>query len=109
MGCLVPHNEKRLLGGTSSVDASTSPFVIAIKNAGIKGLPSVFNAVILLAVVSVANSAVYAASRTLAGLGASGQAPAQFCYIDRKGRPLIAIGFTFYRSAVLCMRIKTIK
>ncbi|KAG6840193.1 hypothetical protein C0991_008329 [Blastosporella zonata] len=38
IGLLVPYNEPRLLGGTS---AAASPFVIALKNAGIKGLDRV--------------------------------------------------------------------
>lgn len=36
---LVPYGDSRLLG-TSSTDAKASPFVIAINNAGITGLPS---------------------------------------------------------------------
>lgn len=95
VGCLVPYTDPRLLDAKSSVDISTSPFVIAIKNAGISGLPSVFNAVILIAVLSVGNSAVYAASRTLAGLAAMGQAPKQFGYIDKAGRPIYALLLTF--------------
>ena len=63
IGCLVPSNDPRLLNGSSSVDAASSPLVIAIENGGIKGLPSLMNAIILIAVVSVANSAVYACSR----------------------------------------------
>lgn len=93
VGLLVPYNDPRLLG-SSSADASASPFVISIKNAGIKGLPSVFNVVIMIAVLSVGNSAVYGCSRTIAALAAQGFAPKFFAYIDRKGRPLYAIGLS---------------
>ena len=92
VGLLVPYNEKRLIGSSSS-DAKASPFVIAINNAGIKGLDSVMNVVIMIAVLSVGNSAVYGSSRTLAALAEQGQAPQVFAYIDRQGRPLIAILF----------------
>ncbi|KAG7661578.1 uncharacterized protein J8A68_004947 [[Candida] subhashii] len=90
VGMLVPYSSPRLLGA-SSVDATASPFVIAIQNGGIKGLPSVMNVVIMIAVLSVANSSVYASSRTLAALAASKQAPQILGYIDKKGRPLVGI------------------
>jgi amino acid transporter len=91
VGLLVPYNNKKLLSGSSSADAKASPFVIAIENAGIKGLPSVMNVVIMIAVLSVGNSSVYGSSRTLAALAEQGQAPRFLAYIDRKGRPIWAI------------------
>lgn len=78
--------------GSSSADASASPFVIAIRNAGINGLPSVVNAVIMIAVLSVGNSSVYGSSRILAAMAEHGQAPQILGYIDRCGRPIVAIG-----------------
>ncbi|KAL8984781.1 MAG: hypothetical protein Q9177_004608 [Variospora cf. flavescens] len=91
VGLLVPYTDPRLIGQSSS-DAKASPFVIAIKNAGITGLDSVMNVVIMISVLSVGNSAVYGSSRTLAALAEQGQAPRFLAYIDRKGRPLKAIG-----------------
>jgi amino acid transporter len=88
---LVPYGDPRLLNGSSSEDAKASPFVIAINNAGISGLPSVFNVVILIAVLSVGNSSIYASSRTIAALADQGQAPRFLAYVDRQGRPLWAI------------------
>ncbi|CDO55185.1 hypothetical protein DV113_000861 [Geotrichum candidum] len=93
VGLLVPYNDERLLG-SSSVDITASPFVIAINNAGIKALPSIINVVILISVLSVGNSSVYGCSRTLAALADQGQAPKILGYIDRKGRPLVGIGIT---------------
>jgi len=49
------------------------------------------NAVILIAVLSVGNSSIYGASRTLAALADRGQAPKILGYIDRSGRPLVSI------------------
>jgi len=94
VGCLVPWNDPNLLNGTSSSDANASPFVIAVKNAGIGGIPSVMNVVILIAVLSVGNSSIYGSSRTLAALADRGQAPKILGYIDRSGRPLVAILFS---------------
>lgn len=90
---LVPSDSERLLGA-SSVDVTASPFVIAIENGGISGLPSVMNAVILISLISVASSSVYATSRTLTALAEQGLAPKICGYIDRKGRPLVAIIIT---------------
>lgn len=93
VGLLVPYNDKSLIGA-SSVDAAASPFVIAIKTHGIKGLPSVVNVVILIAVLSVGNSAIYACSRTMVALAEQRFLPEIFSYVDRKGRPLVGIAVT---------------
>lgn len=90
VGLLVPYNDPNLLGA-SSRNTKASPFVIAIENAGIEGLDSVMNVVIMLAVLSVGNSAVYGSTRTLAALAEQGQAPHFLTYIDREGRPVFAI------------------
>lgn len=90
VGLLVPYTSDRLIG-SSSVDAAASPFVISIKNAGISGLPSVINVVILIAVLSVGNSSVFACSRSMAALANQGSLPQIFGYIDRSGRPLVGI------------------
>jgi yeast amino acid transporter len=93
VGVLVPYNDPGLLNGNGSSDANASPFVIAIKNAGINGLPSVMNIVIMIAVLSVGNSAVYGSSRTLAALADRGQAPkifgfsARFALLPRRSGP----------------------
>ena len=92
IGCLIPYTDHRLIG-SSSDDATASPFVIAIVSHGIKGLPSVVNVVILIAVLSVGNSAIYMCSRTLTSLSQQGSLPKIFGYIDRKGRPLFGIIF----------------
>ncbi|KAL6450189.1 GAP5 Amino-acid permease GAP5 [Candida maltosa Xu316] len=88
---LVPYNNPRLLG---SSDVSASPFVISIQEAGISGLPSVMNAVILISVISVGSSSVYATSRTLVSLAEQNLAPKICGYVDRSGRPLVAIMIT---------------
>ncbi|ROW11203.1 hypothetical protein VMCG_01445 [Cytospora schulzeri] len=91
VGLLVPFDDSRLLGSKSVADSSASPFVLAIQDAGIQVLPSAMNVVILVAVMSVGNSSVFGSSRTLAALADQGQAPALLSYVDRRGRPLMAI------------------
>jgi len=88
VGFLVPYNDPDLLNGSGS---TTSPFVIAIKHARIKALPSIFNAVILISVLSVGNSSTFATSRTLTALAGYGYAPRFFMYVDREGRPLVSL------------------
>jgi yeast amino acid transporter len=90
VGLLVGYDNSRLLSG-GSADAVSSPFVIAIEDAGITILPSVMNVVILISVLSVGNSSIFGSSRTLAALADQGQAPRILGYIDRKGRPLVSI------------------
>lgn len=89
IGLLVPYDDPRLIGNGEGAEAS--PFVIAVRNAGISVFPSVMNGVILIAVLSVANSAVFATSRTLTTLAEQGFVPKIFGYIDKSGRPLVGI------------------
>jgi len=92
IGLLVPYTDPRLIGAPNS-RYHASPFVLAISNAGIQGLDSVMNVVIMVAVLSVGNSSIYGSSRTLAALAEQKQAPKMFAYIDKRGRPLVAILF----------------
>jgi amino acid transporter len=94
VGVLVPYNNEQLLGGASSFDVKASPFVIAVQTAGIPAIPSIMNVVVMIAVLSVGNCAIYGASRTLAALADVGQAPKMFSYIDNSGRPLVGILFS---------------
>ncbi|PNP73215.1 hypothetical protein FNYG_13440 [Fusarium nygamai] len=91
IGLLVPSNNPRLISGKSSADASASPFVIAIESAGATVLPSVMNAIILVTIISVGNSSVFGSSRTLVALAEQSHAPQIFSYVDKQGRPLMAI------------------
>lgn len=96
VGLIVPYNNPQLLNGASSVDIKASPFVIAIQNAGIPVLPSIFNVVIMISVLSVGNSSTYGSTRTICALSEIGQAPKWFQYVDKKGRPLVALLFALF-------------
>ncbi|KAJ9498292.1 hypothetical protein H2202_006443 [Exophiala xenobiotica] len=89
VGLIVPANSPLYKGEGS--ESRHSPFVIAIQLAGIKVLPSIFNAVILIAVMSVANSCTFGSTRTIQALAANGMAPKFLAYIDKKGRPLSVV------------------
>lgn len=90
VGLIVPSDSDVLLG-SSGANTKASPFVYAIQSAGIKALPSIFNAVITISVISVANSATFASTRTLQALAMNGMAPKFLAYVDKKGRPLPTI------------------
>nr|OQO18997.1 hypothetical protein B0A51_12530 [Rachicladosporium sp. CCFEE 5018] len=87
VGLVVPSDNPGLLHASGAATAY-SPFVIAINLAGIRALPSIFNVVILLAVLSVANSCTYASTRTMQALGQTNMGPSFLAYVDKKGRPL---------------------
>lgn len=96
IGCLLPYTDERLLNGSSSEDVSASPFVIALSNSGSMGgkVANFMNVIILIAVLSVCNSCVYASSRIIQALGAAGQLPKACSFIDKKGRPLVGIAIS---------------
>jgi len=81
---LVPYNDSRLLG-TSTVAAS--PFVIAMVDAGVKGLPDMMNAVILLGLTAIGAESLYISSRALVAMAEMNMAPKIFARVDKKGRP----------------------
>ena len=89
---VVPSNHPSLLSPTR--DAAASPFVIALKDAGITVLPDLLNAIALLCVCSVGSVSTYMASRVLVALAEDGMAPRIFTRTDRSGRPRNALLLT---------------
>ncbi|KAJ2916158.1 hypothetical protein MD484_g4244, partial [Candolleomyces efflorescens] len=85
IGLLIRYDEPRLLGGGG---AAASPFVIALKDAGIRGLDHLVNVTICISVISIGMSSIYAGSRTLTALAETGYAPSIFAYVDKSSRPL---------------------
>lgn len=77
VGLIVPANSPLYKAEGSS--SRHSPFVIAIELAGIKALPSIFNAVILISVMSVANSCTFASTRTFQALAQNGESSPLNC------------------------------
>lgn len=87
---VVPYNDEKL----SSDGVLASPFVIAIMNGGIGALPDIMNVVVIILALSVASSLVYATLRTMTALAEQGLCPKICGYVDRAGRPLVAILIT---------------
>lgn len=98
IGVIADSNSSLLTSGTGN--ASASPFVLGIQNAGIPVLNHIINAVILTSAASAGNSFCYAGSRTLYSLARKGLAPRVFTTVNRLGVPYYCVLVTF---AVACL------
>ncbi|KAF5339037.1 hypothetical protein D9758_014105 [Tetrapyrgos nigripes] len=104
IGLLVPQDSPGLGLGT---DAASSPFVIAIQNAGISGLPSVINAALLTSAWSAASSDLYTSSRALYGLALAGNAPKIFAKTLKNGLPVVSLIFCACFSLLAFMGVNS--
>ncbi|MEH0835048.1 S-methylmethionine permease [Pectobacterium cacticida] len=68
-----------------------SPFVLVFEKIGIPYAADIFNFVILTAILSAANSGLYASGRMLWSLSNEGTLPRRFSRLTRRGIPLFAI------------------
>ncbi|OAG08497.1 amino acid permease [Paraphaeosphaeria sporulosa] len=87
------------LYGSSGVAAS--PFVIALNEAGITGLPDFLNCVILVAVASIGAESIFIASRMLRFMSHQNLIPQWVAQVDSKGRPRWAIAITLVAAIAL--------
>ncbi|GAA5892890.1 hypothetical protein JCM6882_006887 [Rhodosporidiobolus microsporus] len=104
MGLIVSPNDPDL---TNADSVNASPWVIAINNAGIEALPSIFNAAVLLSAFSAGNSDLYASSRTLYGLACDGKAPAIFRRCTKSGLPIWCLVATAAVGLLAYMNVST--
>ncbi|KAK4684437.1 hypothetical protein P7C73_g5742, partial [Tremellales sp. Uapishka_1] len=105
IGLLVPSNDPGL-----SLNAGTalrSPFVIAIKRAGIPALPSIINACLLTSAWSAASSDLFTSSRALYGLAITRQAPKIFARTTKSGLPWVSICFCSLFGALAYMSLQS--
>ena len=78
----------------NQVSGQESPFVQVFSSIGLPGTANVMNFVLLTAVLSAANSGIYATSRTLYTMSQNSEAPKAFLKITKKGIPLNGILLT---------------
>ncbi|EGE83765.2 hypothetical protein RJZ56_003407 [Blastomyces dermatitidis] len=106
LGMLVPYNSRELaFAAKSSSSAAASPFVVAIELSGIRVLPGILNACILIFVFSAANSDLYIATRTIYGLAREGKAPRILARTDRRGVPIYALGMSALFALLAYMNV----
>ncbi|CDO95251.1 unnamed protein product [Kluyveromyces dobzhanskii CBS 2104] len=86
IGFLVPYDSPFLMGSGSEM-THASPYVVALTINGVKVVPHIVNAIILISILSVANNAMYSSSRTLHSLATQGFAAEYFAKLDESGRP----------------------
>ncbi|KAI9761389.1 MAG: hypothetical protein M4579_001039 [Chaenotheca gracillima] len=87
IGLNVPYDYEGLSDGVSA----TSPFTIVFAMAGSNVAGSFINAVIMTAVVSAGNHALFAGTRLLYTLAMAGQAPRFFGILNRNKVPWVAV------------------
>ncbi|RDW72426.1 Amino acid transporter [Aspergillus mulundensis] len=88
----VAYDSPELVDATSrSTSAAASPFVVAISLAGIKVLPDIVNAGLLVFVLSSSASDIYCSSRSLYGLARDGQAPKILAKTLKNGVPVYSV------------------
>ncbi|KAI1459808.1 AAT family amino acid transporter [Annulohypoxylon moriforme] len=89
IGVICASNSPGLVSGAGNANAS--PWVIAIRNAGIEILPSIVNAGVLSSACSAGNSYLFMSGRSLYSLAVSGHAPQIFTRCNRWGVPIYAV------------------
>ncbi|GMG44476.1 unnamed protein product [Ambrosiozyma monospora] len=102
---IVSANDKKL--ASSSGNAKSSPFVIAITNSGIKVLPSIINAAVLTSAFSAANLAIVSGSRVLFALAVKHQAPRIFLKTNKRGIPWVGFIFVVCFMPLAYMNVST--
>ncbi|KIW67765.1 hypothetical protein PV04_06995 [Phialophora macrospora] len=91
VGMLVPSDDPRL--DDQSGTAAQSPFVIAASAAGLSGVPSLVNAIVITSAWSSSNQALLSGTRVLYGLALKNQAPKLFLRTTPWGTPYICTLF----------------
>jgi yeast amino acid transporter len=101
VGMCVSSQDPHLLNAinNSRPGVAASPFVIAIENSGISGLPSLINAVVLTSAWSAGNSFFYSSTRVLYSAALDGKAPSILKF-ERFGVPYVCV---FATAALSCL------
>ncbi|GEP74610.1 amino acid permease [Weissella thailandensis] len=106
IGAIIYYKDPSLLH-SSETNIAVSPFTLVFKSAGLAAAASIMNAVILTAVVSSANSGLYASSRMLYSMAIDGLAPKIFKRVNiRTGIPVpallatVAVGLFTYVTSI---------
>ncbi len=104
IGLVCPSNAPELTMGHKT--AARSPFVVAIKRAGIPVLPSLINAALVTSAVSAASSDLFTSSRALYSLAIGGSAPRIFARTTKGGLPYVAVTVSIAFSFLSYMSCK---
>ena len=92
ISALLPHQ----MAGLDAEGVSSSPFVTVFNNIGIPYAEDIIRFVIITALLSAANSGLFAASRMMWSLSYKKQLPAVFSKLNHRGIPYIAVIVTMF-------------
>lgn len=90
MSFLLPYTDENLLKSEIN-NIAVSPFTLVFERVGLTAAASLMNAVILTAVLSCANSGLYASTRMLYAMAKEGKAPAMMTKVNSRGVPSTAL------------------
>ncbi|KAK1484815.1 amino acid permease [Colletotrichum cuscutae] len=98
-GIVLPYNNQTLIdiyitGTGSGGTAAASPWVMAMENLKIQGLPHLVNALLFTTIFSAGNTYVYCATRSLYSLALDGRAPALLRKTTKNGVPVYCFAVT---------------
>ena len=90
VGVVLPSNDPELTQVVTEGEksAAASPYVIAMKNLRIGGLPHLVNALLITSIFSAGNTYTYCATRTLYSLAIEGRAPKILRKCTKNGVPI---------------------
>ncbi len=97
---LIPYNDPLLIGA-STTNIGASPFTMIFKMAGLHFAEVTMTIVVLLAILSAANSSMYTATRTLWHIAEEGNAPKWLGRITKHGIPVPALLLSSGISAIV--------
>ncbi len=92
------------LAGLSANEVSNSPFVTVFNYIGIPYAEDIIRFVIITALLSAANSGLFAASRMMWSLSAKNQLPKIFSKLTPSGTPIVAITVTMFGAILDCFQ-----
>lgn len=110
VGIVIPPNDptlKKIQTGESggSGSGAASPYVIAMQNLGVEGLPHLVNALLVTSIFSAGNTYVYCATRSLHGLATNGHAHHWLRYTTKSGVPIYCFLITMIFPLVSFLQV----
>lgn len=96
VGVVLPYNDPELTQVVTAGEksAAASPYVIAMKNLKIGGLPHLVNALLITSIFSAGNTYTYCATRSLYSLAIEGRAPKILRRCTKNGVPIYCFAVT---------------
>ncbi|KAL2070280.1 hypothetical protein VTL71DRAFT_13306 [Oculimacula yallundae] len=102
-----PTLNRILNSGEGAGTGAASPYVIAMQNLGVDGLPHLVNALLITSIFSAGNTYVYCASRTLHGLASDGHAHHLLRKTTKSGVPIYCFAITMIFPFISLLQVSS--